>query len=440
MDTGRQIRQINMNRRRGSVTILLAAILLAFLLLFLVVGIYYVRGELQNAADAGALAGVVLVDPTKAATDQADARNEAQKFTGLNKAAGTGVATALNPGNDPNGDIVVGHWDDQTKTFDPNGTPINALKVVARRTRDAANGTVSVGDNPVGMIFGGALVNWPTMNIKRVAIAALLPPPLGPFPICLPSCSLTTPFITEWGYSKQQLDNDPTKAGDPILCTDPNLPPGNGNSNSTDTPSATPGLDFAFNPSADQGRPGLAWTNFYTVDCNVNPACNMPTKNEVEPYIFGKRPPDICNKNICTTNGNINPLAKDVQDVFNAKKTPVSLGGQSITGWRITVPIVDNTACGVPNQACPGAQNGQANPYYVVSYAEILMTQVTTSGTQGFTLIGLTNPRQETFTFKCKEQGALNTKTITRWVSTINCLDCTQPQPPSPGSSAALVK
>ncbi|MCH8808383.1 MAG: hypothetical protein IH993_00895, partial [Proteobacteria bacterium] len=46
-------------------------------------------------------------------------------------------------------DVVTGNWDSETRTFTPDGTPLNAVRVVARRSRD--NG------NPVGLFFAAAL-------------------------------------------------------------------------------------------------------------------------------------------------------------------------------------------------------------------------------------------------------------------------------------------
>jgi len=113
-------------KNKGAIAILIAGIMVPFLLLFLVVGVdfvymYYVRGELQNAADSAALAGAAKLDGTNVIL-QTDARQAAWKFACKNIAAhsnvyliGTGGCSTdpptypgnLNNGNDPDGDIVV---------------------------------------------------------------------------------------------------------------------------------------------------------------------------------------------------------------------------------------------------------------------------------------------------------------------------------------------
>jgi hypothetical protein len=196
---------------KGVITILVAGILVPFILLFLVVGadfayMYYVRGELQNAADSAALAGAAkltgakdeVLDPIakKYHYEQPEARLTAWQFACKNKAAHDPVFLVisgpdcnnpsgdLNKSNSADGDIVVGYWKvtpfacastGQTEKFCPangsTGFPINAVKVVTRRTGDAAQSGIKIGNNPVGLLFG-KLVNWPFMSAKASAIAS----------------------------------------------------------------------------------------------------------------------------------------------------------------------------------------------------------------------------------------------------------------------------
>jgi Flp pilus assembly protein TadG len=174
---------------RGQVSILVAGIIVIFLLVFFVVGIdfarmYYVRGELQNATDAAALAGAPLLtcasDSDSSFVLQEDARTAAQTFAGRNNAAGAPVGLQLNLANvnstaiEGNGDIVVGNWDATTSTFTAaTGSTdllINAIRVIARRTSEAGIADVKTGGNPVGLLFGN-IVGWFSMNVVRQAIA-----------------------------------------------------------------------------------------------------------------------------------------------------------------------------------------------------------------------------------------------------------------------------
>ena len=144
-----------------------------FLLLFiLLVGlaldtakIYLVSHQLQNAADAAALAGARWVK-----VDVNEARGQAVTIAALNRADGNSVVLNWNWSNDPEGDIVIGR-------FDPNANPdfepiddanANAMKVIARRANDPNGGH----NDPIPLIFG-PLANVNKANIARFAIAVV---------------------------------------------------------------------------------------------------------------------------------------------------------------------------------------------------------------------------------------------------------------------------
>lgn len=141
-------------------------VILFLLLLILILGltldtakVFLVSHQLQNAADAAALAGVRVIKE-----DPNISRQIAIDIAFANFADGNNVLLRFNAENLPDGDIVVGRHTMSTSTFDPtyNKTP-NALKVVARRTNNSLGG-------PVSLIFG-PLVNIDTANISRYAIA-----------------------------------------------------------------------------------------------------------------------------------------------------------------------------------------------------------------------------------------------------------------------------
>jgi Flp pilus assembly protein TadG len=118
-----------------------------------------VANQLQNAADAAALAGARIV---KVSQDQA--RQNAINMALENYADGQSVQLASNPSNNPDGDIVVGRYDLKTHIFTPTTAAIaNALKVVVRRSGGSLGG-------PVALNFG-SLFNVSTCNMSRYAIA-----------------------------------------------------------------------------------------------------------------------------------------------------------------------------------------------------------------------------------------------------------------------------
>ena len=144
------------------VTFLLLLILFAGLALDMG-KVFFVSHQLQNAADAAALAGARVVK-----IDQIHARQDAFNIAFANFADGDPVLLGLNDvANDPSGDIVIGRYSDDLDPTTPNFTVTtdtpNALKVVARRTDSSLGG-------PVALNFG-SIIGINTCNISNFAIA-----------------------------------------------------------------------------------------------------------------------------------------------------------------------------------------------------------------------------------------------------------------------------
>jgi Flp pilus assembly protein TadG len=419
---------------------LLLIALLAFVGLAIDIGYMYVaKTQLQNAADAAALAGAAKLtgetDSSLAAFNQVDGRQEAWKFACKNKAATANVYVETNASlncdapppaaqlngtaNSDSGDIIVGNWDATTRIFTratgSTALAINALQVKARRTQDSPGGKVN--------IFFGRVINYPTMAASSSAIAVSSLPGVAPIPICLPSCSLRTPVNGQWNYDKN--------ADHPFICTDSNSTP--------------PGQKFFLNPSSNDSSDdprypitGSAWTNFFISECFG--ACNTPNPGEVTPYLMGKATPPICNKRICTSNGSMGGVVKkEFTDAFNTnKKTytfarPIGVATGpatiSVQGWKVLVPVVSDTACGggSVSQACPGDRAG--DPYVVQQYAKILITEIIDSGQLGFRAIAIGRNYTEgesipTTNYSQTQTCGRNTIVVNRWVTTMDCVNC----------------
>lgn len=122
------------DRRRGAILVLSALcliVVIAFLAFSVDLGYMVVtESELQNAADAGALAGARALSGGRAAAVTA-----AQTWAGKNIAGGQSVSLASS-------DVEIGLWDNSTATFTvlaANSTQNpNAIRVTCRRS--AANG------------------------------------------------------------------------------------------------------------------------------------------------------------------------------------------------------------------------------------------------------------------------------------------------------------
>jgi Flp pilus assembly protein TadG len=133
--------------------------------LILIVGValdmakaFLVVQQLQNAADASALAGAQFVK-----FDQVTARQQAIDIAFENYADGLPVSLRDNVENDPELDIVLGRYLRQSQTFVPTTIVPNAVKVVARRIE-------GLGDGPVPLVFG-PIVHIDNVGLIRDAIA-----------------------------------------------------------------------------------------------------------------------------------------------------------------------------------------------------------------------------------------------------------------------------
>jgi hypothetical protein len=363
-------KMMNSGLRRGQVTILVAGIIVVFLLLFFVVGIdfariYYVRGELQNAADAAALAGAKILGTSGGETildtgtnyQQMAARQAAWQYACRNKAAHQNVfleqkgscdpasdsvaccdtppSSGLNESNADGGDIVVGYWDNFARTFTrADGTtnnPINAMKVVDQRI----SGLESSGRGAVGLLFGGKLVGWSVLDVRRQAIASVEITPISPTPLCVSTCALQTPLTTQTGNN-------------------------------------TPGTRFFL--KIQDGIPVTAWTSFLDKNTSNNLVLN---------YFNGKSVPPICNQCLYTTQG-LGNIACEVRQKIRDRGADYqikdSLGTvYRIHGWKALIPILDDTVhdCQAKNGCFfedPDPGNQPNDAYYVINYAEVVIT------------------------------------------------------------------
>lgn len=177
--------------RKGQTLIIVALVLVV---LFAIVGMvvdigymYVAKGQLQNAADAAALASAANLDGTNS-VDQPNARNAAFTIASSNKVVPNRTAVhighptvtiiddnVLKTGN-PGNDIVVGHWNGRF-SFN-NASSINAVQVRARRTEDSPGGQVDIFFGKVLALIG--LTRWSKMSVAAEAVAAVVPAKILP--------------------------------------------------------------------------------------------------------------------------------------------------------------------------------------------------------------------------------------------------------------------
>ena len=144
----------NLKDQTGAVAILVALLLILFIgfaALAIDLGhLYVVRNELQNAADAGALAGARFLYNDSGTAVNTGANQIAYDAARANNSENVAVDVNWTSGNE--GDAQRGHWSFATRTFTPNDSTvpvdlwnvsteeldadtnfINAISVVARR-------------------------------------------------------------------------------------------------------------------------------------------------------------------------------------------------------------------------------------------------------------------------------------------------------------------
>jgi hypothetical protein len=152
-------------RKFRGISLIWTAIFLLFIILIVGLALDWgkvvlVSNQLQNAADAAALAGAQLV---KHGSDP-NTRDRTYHIAFENYyVAGNGVILDKNLLNSADGDIVIGYYDLDTKLFYADDVHKNAVKVVARCMAGPHN-------PPLSLNFG-PLAGVPTVNLARYAIA-----------------------------------------------------------------------------------------------------------------------------------------------------------------------------------------------------------------------------------------------------------------------------
>ncbi|MBI3807110.1 MAG: pilus assembly protein [Nitrospirae bacterium] len=271
------------------------------------------RNELQNAADAAALAGartlgVAYEGMTPAAMaaytltggDHAAIVADAQAAAVLNQAAAVNVTVNA-------ADVGIGLWDSATRTFAVTANQPRAVNVVTHRD-GSANGPIST--------FLAGVVGMTSVNVSAVATAELT------------ALGSTPPGALDLPLAISQLFFSQYGCGDSIM-----LYPSNG------TPQSCAGF-----------------TTF-----NQSPSNDIAMRNIINGMINGtyQAPPTTAGQTqLNFTNGTLsNPTWTALVNLFNAKKDASGV-------WDALVPVYQGNSCH-PSGAIP-----------IVGYANIAITNV----------------------------------------------------------------
>ena len=311
---------------------------------------YVAKGQLQNAADAAALAGAVRLDGTNS-TNQNNARVEAAKFAQANTAAGASVIIASDNSNtlsainvSGGNDITFGNWNPSlTPSYLAGRIPFNAIQVRTRRTVSNASAD---NQGQVGIFFGrifsllpGGGVGWPFMSASAEAIANITYL-ASPFPVCLKACGTTTSLTGTKFFLKTK-----------------------------------------------DGSPNIGWTSL------LNNSTNEPVITQIIKNNGGHA---NCGDCIFTTEGIVTPSLNAINDMVAAHSTTVKINGTNVTGWEVLLPILsdDPKACdsGSKNSTgCfidPGSQAHSSDPYKIINFAKAVVLRADTGSNPGIVSVG----------------------------------------------------
>jgi Flp pilus assembly protein TadG len=289
--------------QRGNFATIFALVvpaLLGFTALVIDIGHFWqVRSQLQNGADAAALAGIR--DLNGAAAQFPVARLSSQTLAAQHDANQTALNLNLNAGNGSAGDIILGHWDFGLRSFTVAdaampSSRVNAVKVNARRTA-AEGGAV---DTFFARVFGAS-----TQDLTANAIAVGgSPSAVCGFPLAVPACSL--------------ID-----AGGAVMCQ----------ANLTFGQATTDNVGFTLLDLSNPNTPDI----FLAMQAALNPGGCLETST--------------ASGEIKVSNGN--NLNKNAVQLINAA---VAAAGSA--GLYIDVPVLDTGT--VTNAACGAVQfNGE---------------------------------------------------------------------------------
>ncbi len=155
-----KIRQMN---SRGFVLVTMGAslaVFISFMALVVDLGhIYVTKAQLQNTADASALAAAIDIPLGTAVAEQ-----HAIDFGGSHSVAGVPISVTAS-------DVIFGNYNFSTRSFTAEASPVNSVEVTARRTTDSVSGALP--------LFFAPFFGHQTANVQARAMAALDPHVVG---------------------------------------------------------------------------------------------------------------------------------------------------------------------------------------------------------------------------------------------------------------------
>ena len=333
------IRRISTDQRGTAVLLTIGMMVFIMAMIGVAVDLAYqfaAIGELEKSVEAAALAGAGNLGFNDTAFPAA--RAAAVQYAGLNpyhNPLGMLINLNPNPANAPNGDIVLGVWNNSAATFTPSldGTVVNAVRCQYATTV------------PTSFL---RVLGLQTLTVSASSIAVANPPALPPpnscvFPIGLSSCPFqnnqvftssgcgkTIKFITSNG----QADSSNTAAWVNMSGSGTPTPP-------------------TLNAAIDEAETG---------QCNSNPPAvgsTVGTNNGMAANVYQNL------KAAFVTNFN-NSVARNTTYTIKDVQNNVVYSGP---GWEVYVPVIQ-TACNAD-----GTTQAIQGDHTLVGWTRFVMTQ-----------------------------------------------------------------
>jgi hypothetical protein len=326
--------------RKGSTVVFVAiaiVVLLSMAALAVDLGyLYVVRGELQNAADSGALAGAQVLYNDLGTSVNAGANSMAQSYV-QNNYSEHAQATV---------DIVErGHWSFATKTFTPNDSLdpvdlwnatteqldantdfINAVRVVTRRKRSGGQ----LPSHFFAKVFGAQPSEVKATAVAYIGFAGKLKPHEVDQPIAI---------------CKQAITVNNTYS-----C----------------------GIGRMLNSGQNAGHQTAGWTNF-------SQPCETASASSVRPFVCASGNPITLalGESLGTTNGTVQNVYDGIMDCWESNSSlDTDADGIPDQPWKMTLPVID----------CPGGAVGNCSDLVgavEVDVVWIIRTSITTPRRMG---------------------------------------------------------
>ena len=311
-------------REHKGATVIFVAIAMVMLLGFVALAVdlgylYVVRGELQNAADSGALAGaqVLYDDPTTTADVPGS-----QVYAGANSVAQTFVVQNNSEKVQATVESVErGHWSFATRTFTPNDSLapvslwdvtaeeldantafVNAVRVKTRRIRDAGG---QLPKNFFAKLFGTERSEVKATAVAYIGFAGKLEPHAVDQPIAICKQAITV----------------------------------NG--------AYTCGVGRMLNSGQNAGHQTAGWTNF-------SQPCETASSSSVRPLVCSTGNPIMLDlgESLGTTNGTVQNVYDGITDCWYGNPAfDRNADGIPDLPWTMTLPVID----------CPGGAVGNCS-------------------------------------------------------------------------------